>query len=529
MTNAEVRCKLQIANYFSIQHSAFSIALAALTSTGCASHSAPATTPLRPDSAAVRQLRDELSTIFNSPLMARGVWGVDIRWVDSGAVLFQQNADRLMMPASNMKILTLAAAAQTLGWDHRFSTFLEASAPIEAGTLKGDLVIRGTGDPTISTRGKRSTQVFDEWAQALRAAGISTIEGRVIGDDQAFDDEGLGAGWAWDYLEAGYASPIGALQYNENVAELIVSAGAVAGDPAIVRIEPGSGLTIVNRARTVPAAEEARGTIDVRRRIDRAEIEVAGTIPAAAAVITRTVAVVNPTLFFAQGVRDALVSRGINVAGEAADGDDLAAELLREGASARRVLHETASPTLLEIATVLMKVSQNQYGETLLKAIGGKRSGLGTTRAGRAAAAEVFTSWSIPEDAYVMSDGSGLSRYNYVAPSMVTAVLRRMYSDPQHRDRFLASLPIAGKDGTIATRMKDSRASENALAKTGSIANVRSLSGYVRTRDGETVTFSIIANDFVIPAATVNWMADVAVETLANFKRATGRPGGIDN
>ena len=201
---------------------------AALASAGCATHAAPATSPSTSHNpAAVRQLQADLSSVFNAPIMARGVWGVDIRSAETGAVVFQHNADRLMMPASNMKILTLAAAAQVLGWDHRFATTLETSAPIENGVLRGDLVIRGSGDPTISTRGDRAKLVFDEWANALRAAGISSIQGRIVGDDQAFDDEGLGPGWAWDYLEAGYASPIGALQYNENVAELTVTPGGV--------------------------------------------------------------------------------------------------------------------------------------------------------------------------------------------------------------------------------------------------------------------------------------------------------------
>ena len=123
----------------------------------------PAPTAHNP--AAVRQLQADLSSVFNAPIMARGVWGVDIRSAETGAVLFQHNADRLMMPASNMKILTLAAAAQVLGWDHRFATTLETSAPVENGVLRGDLVIRGSGDPTISTRGDRAKQVFDEWAQ----------------------------------------------------------------------------------------------------------------------------------------------------------------------------------------------------------------------------------------------------------------------------------------------------------------------------------------------------------------------------
>ena len=116
-------------------------------------------------------------------------------------------------------------------------------------------------------------------------------------------------------------------------------------------------------------------------------------------------------------------------------------------------------------------------------------------------------------------DGSGLSRYNYVTAETMVAVLERMYRDPRHRDAFIATLPIAGRDGTISTRLRKTHAEGNAVAKTGSIANVRSLSGFVKTRDGEMLVFSILANDFVIPSATITWIADVAVETLANFSR----------
>jgi D-alanyl-D-alanine carboxypeptidase/D-alanyl-D-alanine-endopeptidase (penicillin-binding protein 4) len=207
------------------------------------------------------------------------------------------------------------------------------------------------------------------------------------------------------------------------------------------------------------------------------------------------------------------------VSGEAVDMDDIAAEVTDGEARENRSLVTTQSPPLREIATVLMKVSQNQYAETFLKAAGAASGGLGTTNAGRRAAAETFTGWGIPTDGYVMSDGSGLSRYNYIAPATITTILAKMHADPRHREAFLATLPVAGKDGTISTRMRRSRAEGNAVAKTGSIANVRSLSGYVKARNGETLVFSILANDFVIPAATVNWIADLAVEILANFSR----------
>ena len=138
---------------------------------------------------------------------------------------------------------------------------------------------------------------------------------------------------------------------------------------------------------------------------------------------------------------------------------------------------------------------------------------------GKAALKGLLKTWGVPDDAYVAVDGSGLSRYNYVTAETMVTVLEHMYRDPRHRDALLATLPIAGRDGTMATRLRKTHAEGNAVAKTGSIANVRALSGFVRTRDGEMLVFSILANDFVIPSATIIWIADVAVETLANFSR----------
>ena len=448
--------------------------------------------------------------------MARGVWGVDVRSLDSGERLYQLDAGRLMMPASNMKIFTTAAAAEILGWDHRFTTTLEATAPIEGGRLSGDLIVRGGGDPTINSRDGRAPAVLAEWVSALRAAGVTEITGRIIGDDQLFDGDGIGPGWAWDYLQFGYAAPVGALEYNESIAILSVQPGPQEGGGAIVTLSPGAGLRLSSRVSTI--AQGGTTDISYRRRLDEPVLEVSGTIAMGSAALTRTVAFVNPTLFFAQSLKDALIDRGIRVGGEAVDMDDIAAELLTQTGE-RRVLASTQSPPLREIATTLMKLSQNLYAETLAKAIGASRGGLGTYEGGLETIRKQVASWGIPSDAYVIADGSGLSRYNYVSAGAVVDVLEHMYKDPKHKDAFVATFPIAGKDGTVSTRMRKTRAEGNAVAKTGSIANARSLSGYVRTRDGEMLVFSILANDFVIPSATVNWIADLAVEHLANFTR----------
>jgi D-alanyl-D-alanine carboxypeptidase/D-alanyl-D-alanine-endopeptidase (penicillin-binding protein 4) len=462
----------------------------------------------------VRELRANLTKVFSAPIMARGVWAVEVRSLDTGERLYELNAGKLMMPASNMKVVTLATAAEILGWDYRFTTTLESAAPIENGVLLGDLFIRGTGDPTLNTRQDRGAAVLSEWVGLLRAAGIHEIRGRIVGDDQAFDDEGLGDGWSWDYLQFGYAAPVGALQFNEDVAPLTIAPGTRPGDPVAVMLAPGSGLEVVNRA--VTGAEETAETIDFRRQLFRPSLEITGSIPAGGSSIRRNVSVVNPTIYFAQSVKDAFVAAGIRVSGEAVDLDDVA---LENGQEQRRPLASTSSPPLREIASVLMKVSQNLYAETFVKALAASAGEVGTTAGGRRLMRKTLTAWGIPDDAYVISDGSGLSRYNYVSAGMIAAILERMYRDPRHREEFAATLPIAGKDGTIASRMRRTLAEGNATAKTGSIANVRSLSGYVRTREGETLVFCIIANDFVIPAATVNWIADLAVEILAAFTR----------
>ena len=222
------------------------------------------------------------------------------------------------------------------------------------------------------------------------------IAGRIVGDDQAFDDEGIGGGWAWDYLQYGYAAPVGALQYNEDVATLTVTPGTAAGDPAVVQLAAGAGLDGAqsrrdrSRRRTrdhrIPQASGSSGAGSVRvGPADPPAPDAAISLPR---TVGRQVAVVNPTVFFAQSLKDALVARGIAVDGSAVDLDEVEPEPIGPGAAERRMLARTESPPLREIAPVLMKVSQNLYAETLLKAAGAAGGGIGTVQAGRTRGAE---------------------------------------------------------------------------------------------------------------------------------------------
>lgn len=469
---------------------------------------AASATPLSP-----QKLPAELDRIFNAAAFARMQWGVVVQSLDSGAVLYERNPSALLMPASNMKVVTLAATAERLGWDYRYRTRLVSTGTIEGGVLRGDLVVVGSGDPTINARGGSPTRVFESWADQLKAAGIERVEGRIVADPRTFDAAALGAGWAWDYLGYGYAAPVSGLQYNEDVAELVIKPGVAGGTPAGVEVRPAeSGLLVENHVMTVAGGDT---DLELQRLPGSNRLLVTGTVPVGAKETTRTATVDDPALYFVRVLRGTLVSKGIPVSGEAVGFEALNGDA-PSGTS--RLIVEHQSAPLSEIARVLMKVSQNLYAETLLKTLGAQAGG--SAQAGQKVVRDVLTGWGIAPEAYVLADGSGLSRYNYVCAEMLVKILRQMYRDPRHREPFQATLPVGGQDGgTIAQRFKGTRAEGNVKAKTGSIANVRALSGYVTTLDGEPLAFSIIANNFTLPQQTIDAATDLAVERLANVTR----------
>ena len=490
--------------------------LVALLAPACAGRPGPVTAPHPPSApfAAPRiaDLQRELDSLFGAPALDRSLWAVMVQSLDSGEILYRHDSTKLMMPASNMKIVTLAAAAERLGWDYTFETRLLTTQPIENGVLEGDLVIVGSGDPSINGRGGSPTRVFEDWADRLRAAGLTRIDGRIVGDDRAFPDEPLGFGWSWDDLGSGDAAPVTALQYNENVAEVVVRPGEAAGSAATMELRPPESGLVLDAHVTTSGAGVAPD-LTLRRLPGSDRLFVGGTIPAGSPEIVETAAVDDPAGFFVRALRAVLIKNGIDVRGEAVG---ISGAGSMPDLAGRTVLLSHRSPPLSELATVLMKVSQNLYAETLLRALGATR-GTATADGGRKVVQEVLERWGVPPDAVVLRDGSGLSRYNYLTAETLVRILRQMYRDPRHRQAFSATLPIGGRDGTIARRMKGTRAEGNVLAKTGSLSNVRALSGYVKTLDGEPLAFSIIANNFNLPTPAIDSVTDLALERLANF------------
>lgn len=491
--------------------------LLCLALTGCATTRQPRS-PVSSDAlehrtSAAHPLAASLDALLHTPDADAALWGVFVQSLDSDETLYDRQGDRLMLPASAMKLVTLAVAAELLGWDYRYQTDVLSAAPVVDGVLQGDLVVRGGGDPSINTDSDTDTPVFDAWTTTLRELGISGISGRVIGDDNQVEEAAPGAGWSWDDLPYGYAAPTGALVHQDNRVRLTVHSGSVAGEDTLVEVSPlVSGVQVVNRVETDLAYTEAELTL---HRGHDGTLEIRGGMPAGSSPVSRTAAVVNPTIFFVRGLKESLEEGGIEVSGDAVDLDDIDGRLSEESL---RVLARHQSPALSALATTLMQASHNLYAETLLSTLDQNRRPR-TANSGRAAMRDLLATWGIDASQIVVADGSGLSRYNYVTARALVGLLRRMHEQPQHTDAFLHALPVAGVSGTLAGRMVGTAAGGNARAKTGSMANVRTLAGYVTAADGERLAFAVLANNFPGSPDPILTVIDKLVDRLARSTR----------
>lgn len=499
--------------------------LAALVlSTACASRQAA---PVQPPTLAEvlanpdhhEQLRRDLRAIFSARSVDHGLWSVAVHSLKRGETLYSYNSFRLQVPASTQKLLTTAVAAERLGWDFRYTTQLYATGPVSDGRLDGDLVVVGNGDPTINPRHPERWTAFDDWARQLAASGVRVITGHLIGDDNAFAEPGWGLGWSWDDLALGYGAPVSALQFNENQVELSVGPGMAAGSLAIITVSPpGSGLTLDRDVVTAAAGEPSR--ISLEREPGTNGLKIRGQVALGAAPLAATAAVPNPTLFYLNAVRDALLRHGIVVGGDVADIDVV--PFPPDMAKATLLLEDRSAP-LFEIVDTTNKWSRNLYAETLLRSLS-PPGGPATTEAGLKVLATTLRRWGISADYYLARDGSGLSRYDYLTPDALVGVLTYLWRDPDLVENFRSSLPVSGVSGSLAERLKGTAGEARVWAKTGSMSQVRSLAGYVVTEEGEPLVFAFMVNGFRVPAREIDAAMDQALLRLVAFKHPSLLP-----
>jgi D-alanyl-D-alanine carboxypeptidase/D-alanyl-D-alanine-endopeptidase (penicillin-binding protein 4) len=486
--------------------------LAAAFAAACAPPAAPAPSPAPVESRAA--LRAAIDSLFADTLFRHAHWGAHVRSLERGDTLFRLHGGKLFLPASNMKLVTGAAALETLGPEYRFRTRVAAAGPVRDGTLRGDLLVVGSGDPTISARfhaGDPRT-VFRAWADSLRTHGVRRIEGRIVGDDDVFDDVPLGRGWAWDDLDAYYAAEISGLAFNEGVLDVRISPGSRPGDSARIALDPpGSYVPIRGRVATAAAGSECEP--QVTRAATGPAFLLSGCVAADTAFI-ETVAIRDNTLFFLTVLREVLRESGIEVAGAALDADSLPPI----GRPAAAPLFTWTSPPLAEILPAYLKPSQNQIAEILLRTVGREQRGEGSARAGAAVVDSLLTAWRIEPRRLVMADGSGLSRYDLLSPDLLVALLAHMDST-RHATLWREALPVAGVDGTLENRMRGTAAEGNVRAKTGTLTGVRALSGYVTTASGERIVFAFLVNHHTLSARDADRITDAALARIAEWRR----------
>jgi D-alanyl-D-alanine carboxypeptidase/D-alanyl-D-alanine-endopeptidase (penicillin-binding protein 4) len=454
-------------------------------------------------------LSEAIDTILGDPRMEGGAASVVVADARTGETLYQHNPTGRLMPASNTKLATSAAAMELLGPDHRFTTDVLAGGRVRGGVLDGDLYLRGTGDPTTLAAD------YDKLAAEVAAAGVKRVDGRLVADDTRFDDHRQGDTWGADDESSYYAAQISALSvapdtdYDTGTVIVEVVPGKKAGDRPAVRVTPRTDYVRFDvRASTVAAGGE--DTVAVERRHGTNTITVSGTVPVGGDTTKEWVTVWEPTGYAAAVFRDALAAHGVRVSG--------ATRLGRATPAGARPLAAHDSMALKDLLVPFMKLSNNMHAEALTKAMGYKATGrAGSWGDGVAAIASYLKSAGVDAGKVRQVDGSGLSRKDNFAARQIADLLLSVRDEPWYADWY-ASLPVACDParfvgGTLRSRMCGTPAALNARGKTGSLTGASALSGYVKDAGGRELVYSVVQNNYLVDS--VKPLEDAIVVTLA--------------
>ena len=445
----------------------------------------------------INKLNAEIEKLKKDPDLSHATWSLLVKDLKTGEVISDYNSDLSLVPASTLKIITTATALGILGPHYRYETKLEYSGTIDTitGILKGNLYINGSGDPTLGSelfKEKGDTFITEKWAKLIKAKGIKKINGDVIADASAFDDEMIPHTWIWADMGNYFGAGATGLNFMDNKYAVYFNSGDKPGDstqikkiiPAIPGLELTNSVTSDGRGDNAfifgtpyNYSRYASGTIP----LNKINYEVEGSMP-------------DPALFCAQSLRLSLQKEGVNTIGAITTIRQLKIDNRFTNAT-RTLLFKHFSPSLDRIIYYTNLKSNNLFAETLLKTIAYEKTGLGSYYEAIESVKEFWTDRGIDVSGLFMYDGSGLSRANGATAKMLTDILTYMAKDTNFKS-FYNSLPVAGRSGSIAGLCKGTCAEDNLRAKSGYITRARSYAGYVKNRKGNDLAFTIIMNNY---------------------------------
>ena len=454
-------------------------------------------------------LKEQIESVLSDSALYQSRAGIKIVSLETGQVLFEKDSELLFHPASNMKLLTTATALTKLGPNFRFkTTFYADTSAVTDSTISGNLYIKGFGNPSLTTK--------DLWeiVQKIKELGIQQITGDLICDETYLNDYYRGAGWMWDDASSRSFPPIGALTVNRNCVTVKVSPRTAIGDTlAVTLVPPTAYVTIENFGVTVDSSDT---TLLKEFKIERKWREVQNTIiikgglSAESTQKARVIEIIEPALYFGTLFSELLSAEEIEFTGAIINGETPDTNL---------VLVEHLSQPLSFLATTTNKSSDNLYAELLLKTLGAEIMGQpGTAKKGLSTIKRFFHQIGVDTTSFGLADGSGVSRYNMISPDQIIELLKKMHKDFKVQAEFMASLAIAGIDGTLRNRMKNTQAEGKLRGKTGTLRGTSALAGYTTTADGEALAFSMIMEHFVGPTSGIRKIQDQIGGILSAFR-----------
>jgi len=454
----------------------------------------------RPVNAAANRFSARVDVELAAPIIGKGEWGLLIVDAATGDTLYELNADKYFVPASNMKLFTTAFALAKLGLDYRFHTTLETRGTLSPeGKLSGDLFLVGRGDPNLSNRrfpydlkeefDGPPEKVLAELADALLAKGVKEISGDVIGDDSFFPRDPYPDGWEIGDMVWEYGAAISSIVIDDNTVAVTLTPGQLAGEPVQVAVAPSTpDFSVENNV--VTSAAEVKGDLTLTREPGSQLVVIRGTLPARSAPRKLVLAVHEPAQHAATLLARLLTDRGVKIAGT------VHSVHVQETPSEppRAILAEHVSIPLSDSVKLINKISQNLHTEMLLRAAARQTAVWVTPDDLAKFPADFYAAAGIDPGDVLQTDGSGLSRHDLVTPRAIVTLLKYARTQPWFAP-YYASLPVAGVDGTLEDRMRTTIAAGRIHAKTGSVEHVRTRSGFAETPSGRLLIFSFLSNN----------------------------------